>query len=339
MLATGRINTSKVLQNMRTPSLKKSHHPMLVGLLFLIINFFAVGCHNKKQPALSSCLTAEEKMDLEYFLRFLIFENYGAFVLFGSKPLCVMNVSDTDPVVIQATRQKRLASMSDDERTQWECRLEKCKANGSLIDVDFIRNPYDGWRALEKVRKTFRMKQYIIGVDDESERGDRRLVLANIQKTALVLAENYTIFKEAAGMDFHPLQVVFELQNPNSEFWKRIFRIKNHVAKGLLCGFGLKNSLFGDWRFKQFHVNVSTELEKEVAQYLKSVALHVSTKPVEFGKGSPSNFTIPLFGTVEGDDVVEKYKKEKREIEKTYLGQDLVEVTLQRLAIGSTQSS
>ncbi len=309
---------------------------MLMRLLFLIIIFSAVGCNHKKQPVLSSCLTAEEKMDLEHFLRFLIFENHGAFVIFGSKPLCIMNVSDTDPIVMEATRQRRLASMSDDERTEWECQLAKCKASGSLIEVDFIRNLYDGWRALEKVRKTFRMEQYIIGVDRQGERGDRRLILANIQKTALVLAENYSIFKDAVGMDFHPLQVVFELQNPNSEFWKRIFNSENHIAKGLLCGFGLKNSLFGDWYFRQFHVNASTELEKEVSQYLKNVSLHVTTKPVKFGEGSPSNFTIPLFGAVEGDDVVEKYKKEKKEIEKIYLGQDFVEVTLQRLASGSS---
>ena len=305
---------------------------MLKAFLFLVIIFSAGGCNSKKQPVLSSCLTAEEKMDLEYFLRFLIFENYGAFVLFGSKPLCEMYVSDCDPEVIEATRQKRLASMSDDERIQWECELAKRKASGSLIEVEFTRNPYDGWLALEKTIKTFRIKQYIIGVDDQSERGDRRIVLANIQKTALILAENYLIFKDAAGMDFHPLQVVFELQNPNSKFWKNIFETKNHVAKGLLFGFGLKNSLFGDWRFKQFHKNLSTELDKEVAEYLKNASFNVSTETVEFGKGSPSNFTIPLFGIIEGDDAVERYKKEKREIEKVYLGQDLVEVTLHRLA-------
>ena len=177
------------------------------------------------------------------------------------------------------------------------------------------------------------MEQYIIGVDRESERGGCQLILANIQRTALVLAENYSIFKEAVGMDFHPLQVVFELQNPHSEFWKRIFKVENHVAKGLLFGFGLKNALFGDWSFKQLHTNTSTELEKEVAQYLKNTPLHISTTPVEVGESSPSNFTIPLFGVVQGDDVAEKYEKEKKEIEKIYLGQDMVEVTLQRLSM------
>ena len=134
-------------------------------------------------------------------------------------------------------------------------------------------------------------------------------------------------------MDFHPFQVVFELRNPHSKFWKSVFEAKNHLAKGLLCGFGLKNSLFGDWHFKQYDIHASTELGEESMEYLKNAPFHPSTtQSVEFGKGGSSNFTIPRFGTVEGDDVVEKYEKEKRGIEKIYLGQDLVEVTLQRLA-------
>lgn len=309
---------------------------MLIHLLFFIIIFFSNGCSKKNQPVFSSCLTAEEKLTLEYFLRLLMFENYGAFVVFGSKPVCVMNVFDTDPTVMETTRQKKLASMSDEEKILWECQLEKCKANGNFIEIDVIHNPYEGWRILEKLIKIFGMNQYIIGVDNESDRGDRRLILANIQRTALILAENYAIFKDAVGMDFHPLEVVFELQNPSSEFWKRIFKFENHVAKGLLCGFGLKNSLFGDWSFKRFQGDSSTELSGKVAGYLKNTPFIPSTQPVEFGKGSPSNFTIPLFGTVEGDDLVENYEKEKKEIEKIYRGQDFVERTLQYLMKEST---
>jgi hypothetical protein len=51
---------------------------------------------------------------------------------------------------------------------------------------------------------------------DELISGSYELVLINIQQTALVLAENYEIFKNSAEMDFHPLQTMFEAKNPDS---------------------------------------------------------------------------------------------------------------------------
>jgi hypothetical protein len=155
----------------------------------------------------------------------------------------------------------------------------------------------------------------------------------------------------------------------------------NHLTKGLVFGFGLRNSMFGDWQFSCPKAKASTDWGKLVVEYLKKTPLVVSTNPAKLGEGffplfgavdeddpaqkcskapseleghiveylknapttlstttvkpgegSPSNFTIPLFGAIDGDDTVQKYTKEKIEIEKIYRGQDLVEITLQRLA-------
>ena len=314
---------------MTVPLLKKKISYKLINFLILVIFFCGLGCSERKPLPLSAALTAEEKLDLEYFLRFLVFEQFGAFVLFGSKPLCIMDVPDADPIVMEATYQKWLASTPEKDRILFEQQLDKCRDSGSVIEMDLDRNLYDGWRALEKVMRMFPMKEYIIGVNREHERGDRGLILAHIQKTARVLAENYSIFKEAVGMDFQPLQAVLELKDPHSEFWKRLLKVDNHVAKGLLCGFGLKNSLAGNLHFKQYQAGAG--VDKQMVHDLKNTALQPSTRSVEFGRGSPSNFTIPVFGAVEGDDFVEKYKKEKHAIEKVYHGQDFIEVTLQRL--------
>lgn len=271
-----------------------------------------------------------EKEDLRYFFESLVFENHGAFVLFGSKPLCVMTLRDIDYDLDDVAFQEWFSSLSNEERAKIEAVRSKAEAIPELK-----RNPYQGWIALQKAKNTLKMKDYLFRVTPLQGKGRYELMLINIQKTALVLAENYETFKKAAGgMDFHPLQAVFELQDPNSLFWENVFSIHNHLAKGLLFGFGLQNSLFGSWRFSALNGELalpSEEYREEIENYLKNALSVESTTSGISSEGSQSIFTIPLFGMVSGDGTAQAYSKEKDFIEKTYRGKDVVEVTLQRL--------
>ncbi len=329
--------TIKILQNIVISFLKPSKKIFLILLscIFFVIFFSLTGCNQSKHSSLNSFLTDEEKKDLEYILRLLIFENHGAFVLFGSKPLCEVCAMDTDDTEVDELKhQQLLASMSLEERAEFQCALKKLESQEAREKVIFARNPYKGWLALEKVIKSLNIKKYILVVDHEGMYGvrcDRTLILANIQRVALVLAENYPIFREASGMDFQPLEAALELQDPHSVFWNNVFKINNHLAKGLLFGFGKKNSFFGDWRLKQWSKNPSLCLSEKAIAYLKSIPSRTSTTRVKIGEGGPSNFTIPIFGAIEGDEMIELYGKEKKEIEKIYRGKDFIEVTLQRL--------
>jgi hypothetical protein len=245
---------------------KKSIPQMLFKAIFVVTIFFCAGCGSNKQLTLSACLTAEEKADLEYFFRLLIFENYGAFVLFGSKPLCEMHLSDEEVTETEPAFQKWLASLSDDKREEFEAMTNKIRNRGTEAPEP-ERNPYRGWLALEKVREDL--------------------------------------------------------------------KIKNHLAKGLLFGFGLKNSMFFHWNL--LHSNVQQALAsngyaEDVLEYLQSHRFELSAASVKFRRGSLSNFTIPVFRTIVGDDTAEKYKKEKAAIERMYQRQNEVEVTLGRLA-------
>ncbi len=307
---------------------KKFSSPILGILLFFITVFSAVGCKNQKQPPLSSCLTKEEKADLDYFFRFLMFENYGAFVLFGNKPLCEMYIRDTEAEARDPAFEEWFDSLPQEDRI----RIRALQKNKTQAEPDLDRNLYRGWLAWEKVQKSFQMKCYVLKIAPLRGSGGYEVMFIHLQETALILAEHYQIFKNATGMDFDPFQVVLECQNPDSVFWKNVFAVPNHVAKGLLFGFGLRNSIFCDWRLKYSSRETHSESEKRVIDYLKFAYYAVSAKPVKLGQGAPSNFTIPLFGAVEGDEMVKKYLKEKKAIEKIYNGQDLVEVTLQRLA-------
>lgn len=329
---------AKILQNIVISLLKSSEKNFLIlfSCSFFVIFFSLTGCNQNKHSSLSSCLTDEEKKDLEYILRLLIFENHGAFVLFGSKPFCAVCAMDTnDTEVDELKHQQLLASMSLDERAEFESALKKLEAQEVQEKVIFARNPYKGWLALEKVINDLNIKKYILIIDHEGMYGvhcDRTLILANIQKIALVLAENYPIFREASGMDFHPLEAALELQNPHSVFWNNVFKMDNHLAKGLLFGFGRKNAFFGDWKLKQWSKDPSLHLSEQAVSYLKSIPSRISTTCVKIGEGGPSNFTIPIFGAVEDDEMIELYEKEKKAIEKIYHNKDFVEVTLQRLA-------
>ncbi len=289
-------------------------------LFFLIVVFGSCSTINNKK---TSCqLSKEEKADLDYLLRFLLFESYGSFVLFGSKPLCEMEFVDTE--VTQAERQKRLQAMSIEERAQYEAEAEKLKAEGLLVQMNFERNLFDGWKVIEKIRPD--IKKYLIIAHPLEYPGVYSLFLVDILKTAFVLEENYEVFKKAVEMDFDPLKIVFEIENSDSVFWKRVFDLGNHEAKGLLFGFGKKNALFYEW--EAAYENTQGHL----AEFVKSVSFKpTAERTLPLGKDGPDNFTIPIFGTLDDQEIVEKYEKEKKDIEKIYRGKDLVEVTLQKL--------
>jgi hypothetical protein len=330
--------TASNLQNITTSVLKPSEKIFLILIrsIFFVIFFAFTGCNQNKPSSFTDCLTDVEKKDLEYILRLLVFENHGAFVLFGSKPLCEVCVMDTDDTEVDELRhQQLLASMSLEERAEFECALKELESKEAQVKILFARNPYKGWLALEKVINGLDIKKYVLVVNHEGMYGlscERTLILANIQKVALVLAENYPIFREASGMDFHPLEMALELQNPHSVFWSNVFKIDNHLAKGLLFGFGRKNSFFEDWNLKRRSKEPSLSLSGEAVDYLRSVHPRISAERVKIGEGGPSNFTIPIFGAVEDDEMIELYEKEKQKIEKIYRGKNFIEVTLQRLA-------
>lgn len=338
MVGTEKSMATKILQNIVTSSLTflEKIFPILLSCIFFVIFFSLPGCNQNKHSSLTACLTDEEKKDLEYLLRLLIFENHGAFVLFGSKPLCEVCVMDTDDAEVdELEHQQLLASMSLEERAKYDEALKKLESKADREKIIFERNPYKGLLALEKIIGKLNIKKYILVADHEGMYGvrcDCTLILANTQRVALVLAESYPIFREASGMDFHPLEMALELQDTHSVFWNNVFKGDNHLAKGLLFGFGRKNSFFEDWNLKKWSKNPSLQLSEQAVSYLKSIPSRPSTTRVKIGEGGPSNFTIPIFGAIEDDEMIGLYKKEKKEIEKIYHGNNFVDITLQRLA-------
>jgi len=247
-------------------------------------------------------------------------------VLFGSKPICELSVRDMDSLAADAAFKKIWAELPQEEREKIEALRRKTQSKKTEEELDkeaeLENTYYRGWLALQKLREHFTWKGFLFRVIPKDRPDAYDIFFINIQQTALVLAENYEIFKQAAEMDFHPLDVILEAEDPDSAFWKNVMSTENHLAKGLLFGFGYRNSLFGNRLFSDRSGN--SDLPKE----MEDTSLLTSTDVVPNGSFS---FSIPIFGTVRGDETAEKYGQERVAIEQKYHNQDRVEVTLKQL--------
>ena len=310
---------------------KKTVVKLILSILFVTI-FFFTSCNTSFKKKIQLPLTSEEVKDLEYFLNLLLFENHGAFVMFGSKPISDMTLIDTERA--ETLWEQKLASMSEEERAQWNKAFKEMEEKGDIIKPGFLRNPFKGWLAWEKINNRFNKKRFLMLIKPQAEGSAfYDLLLVDILKTALILAQHYDYFKEIAGTDFDAFGIIYELENPQSLFWDRVFQLENHLAKGLLFGYGKKNALIFDCQFKHL------EKKDAISQQIMSIPIPVSfEKEVKLGQGSLKNFTIPRFGVIDRK-YVRKYQKEKKEIENYYRGKAFLQATLEKIFDYSEEKS
>ncbi len=245
-------------------------------------------------------LSSEECENLHHLLRDIVDRESGAFVLFGSKPLCTAFI-ETNP-------------------------------KNSLHSLE------TGWEAWDKI-KPFINRRYILTrrgftvMIDESKKLELQLiVLADAKKTASMLKKHYDFFKSFIGSDFDPHQLVFELENPHSLFWNQIFDLENQSPKGifngnkacgLLFGFGLLNST----RFAlEANVNKNLFRKGSLHNYGEKNLIWANF----FYERGFNTFLIPGFIAFDGDTTIKKYKKERKKIQSIYKGRDFLKVTLQK---------
>lgn len=303
---------------------KKKPLVKVIPLILFVTIFFLPSCQAPSKKKIELPLTSEEVKDLEYFLNLLLFENHGAFVMFGSKPISDMTLIDTEKG--EAKWKQKLAAMTEEEREQWDKTFKEMEKNGDIIKPGFLRNPFKGWLAWEKINDRFDNKRFLILVKPQAEESAfYDLLFLDIAKTAVLLAEHYDYFKKIAGMDFDPFAIVYEIEDPQSQFWNRVFQMENHLAKGLLFGYGEKNALLFDCQFKHL------EKDEAFSKQIMDIPIPVSfEKEVSLGQGNLRNFTIPRFGVADRE-YIRKYQIEKKEIEDFYQGKDFLSTTLKIL--------
>lgn len=246
---------------------------------------------------------------MENFFNYCLFSHHAAYVLYGDKPLCEFSIHP---------------EVSDEKEWElWNALPKEVKANVIWEKPDYsIKICWETWKS---VRDRFKINQYLI-VERPFE-GDPTscwIYFVNIEKTALLLSDNYTIFRDVLGREFEPLEEVFEIDNPKSNFWNIV--LKNHITKGLLCGYGKRNSYFFNWMV-EYQKNPN-----KVGEYFKTLSFDFSSKEkVDHFRANATNFTIPVYRSLPQDPTIAAYEAEKKQIKETYKNKDFLETTLLQL--------
>ena len=290
----------------------------LASFLILIFSLFCITqCSSQSTPKTSSLafsITKEEKAALQEFFRDLLFENMGAYVLYGTKPISLACLEQPLSEEEKAQWDEYYNSLSEEERSNYTLRTKK---------YDFFSN-YQKW---EEIKHRLPIKQYLFG-KFKSRFSDKTeiIIFANIEMTLRILLEFYDDFKRVLGAEFDPFQAVFELDNNSSKFWNCV--MDNHALLGILLGYGRDNAWFFEWESKY------GKNDDQVGNFIKSLPSTVYEQR-DIRYPTPENFMLPIFGSygLHPNDklLFEQYKEEQQQIKKLYKGRDEVDIALEWL--------
>lgn len=244
-----------------------------------------------------------KKVWLTQFFNYLMVQESGIYTLVGSKPLTLVEVPNLTEEELKAYHE----ALTE----------EDLKNSFTIEDPKFEEK----WKQWERISERFPLKRFLlIRSALNEEENTSRYFFVNILKTALVIQENYEVFRDAVGFDFHPLETVFDLKNKDSKFWKNI----KAVHWGLLFGFGKENSYAFHWKY-------FGDLQQDhFFENLSSYFSNPSTNRT--GKFSIENLEIPGFISFsKEDEIVQQYQRERASIQYMYKGKDFLNFTLEKL--------
>lgn len=275
---------------------------LLIPFLFFVAIFF-IGCTKSHEIV----PIGEDRKWMEKFFHDLLFCEGGAYTLWGHKPV-------TEIVLYHFTEEEV------EEMTRSVDELEDC----------IVQDVYDlpeNWERWEAVKGKFPLHKYLLFKSQYP--GDEKIsfiYFVDILKAACIIEENYEVFRKNIGFEFHPVDVVLQMPDSNSEFWKRVRQSENSsLLWGILFGYGRTNSMAFNWKYK--------EGSSRVDEFFSKIRSKPSNLPLKGQvKFSSSNFEIPGFFSFQEDDrEILRYRKEQKEIKKIYKKNDLLSITLRKL--------
>ncbi len=264
--------------------------------------FFLSACCKKANTERKpfSTHTPEDKVWLSKFLTDVMLGKSGIYTLWGSKPMTSIQILHYS----QEELDQYYKSLPEEEKSQY-------------VEIDYEYDLNENWEKWKQLKERFAGNRFLLFHYDFIEDGKiENVYLVDLFKVALVLQNNYEYFRKIVGFDFDPIKIVYEIQDPNSIFWKIALRHSGLV--GLLYGYGLQNSLGFQWKYA------------DSVPFLKNFDYPFSDEEV-LSDISLSNFHIPVFAVYDDQKAVEQYKKEREEIRKIYKGKDFVGLTLKRM--------
>jgi hypothetical protein len=283
--------------NTTSPALKFFCKLAVCTGTFFCITVFFTGCHNvKKNPVLKEISVADKAWMTKFFQDILL-DQSAIYTLWGSKPMTLIQISYyTDEEILAYYNQ-----LTEKEKKEVEL----------FDDYDLDMN----WEKWEKVKKLFPSQRHLFFKKELTEDGKiARVYFVNLFQTAYILQQNYSIFRNVVGFDFDPVKIVYEIQDPKSEFWNK--SLVHAGLQGILFGYGLKNALAFQWK------------HWEAAPFLKGVTPRGSTQTLK--RATIQDFPIPGFMIFTDYNIVDQYEKERETIQRIYKNRDFLEITLEQ---------
>jgi hypothetical protein len=273
---------------------------------------FLTSCNRVEVKKSPYELSNEEREWMTKFFGYIMFFEHGIYTLWGSKPMVQIGILNLN--------------VTEEEIKAWEDSLTEEEKENCFQTVD--PNFDEDWEKWVKIRDRFPIKRFIFAKSEIYSNDEfSQYYFVDIVKTALVIQENYKIFRDVVGFDFHPLEVVFELRNDKTPFWEKIKNSSsNSLIWGLLFGFGKENSQLFYWKF----FDRPDGLADDFFDNLPYAGTNEGLKGfVDF---TIDYLHIPGFiSYFEDDDVVKKYQLETETIRHIYKGKDFLDVTLEKL--------
>ncbi len=162
----------------------------------------------------------EEGKELAVFFNYLLFENFGAYVLFGSKPMCEAFLPP---------------DLTPEEWTEKTRKIpESVLKKGKFVQSDFSTE----WRTWEKAKSRLPLRRFRILF------GPKSIVLLDLRQVQAVLKGHEPFFREVLG----GFPDIAEIERWDSPFWQNIR--SNHKALGLLFGYGWENVCYFESPFR-----------------------------------------------------------------------------------------
>jgi hypothetical protein len=233
----------------------------------------------------------------DFFQEFLL-EHGAAYTLFGSKPVTVEDLVEFSEEKNQDLRQY-LAAHPEIEYILIDRKLE------------------EGWEEWKKNSHPNLSKNYIL--TEIELQNSRTVVFLNVPLTISVLRTYYADFKQIAGCDFDSAEAVEQLRTGKEALWRKW--LLNCKTLGILAGYGYQNAKLFDNQFKSGQAICRPSENNDPR--LKAEC-YLDNQP----------FRIPIFvmlDEAESKALISKYKEEREQIKKRYLGKDFLDVTLSQL--------
>jgi len=249
----------------------------------------------------------DEKAELEYLFRHLMFHSPFVYVLFGDKPMSFDNFIRAEHVWKHFMR----------DFTRFERALEFCKFQ-------------KGWAIWEKYRHLFPQKKFIL-IQQKAPNSPGRTTIFFIHRENFLrtISEHNKDFGDILGQDFNPEEILSSFYSTVDTMGKQLKR--NPVLLGILLGYGRGNA----WNYYNLS-RLRSKVRKDPSFYQelimtqeKFTAFSLPNQDLECPIYLPMFLCDPK--SEETLHLKRKYKAQRADIYKKYQEGDFLEVTLLKL--------